>query len=116
MAGQGKPVAPSIDGKDGSDGRKHHVHGWNEERDLRSASSSPTPSRLHLETQKRFRRRLSDEGADRGVQGRAVVTRLDYSLLALAAAATAGILITQHLKPLPLHRRAWVQMKAKVGR
>jgi hypothetical protein len=44
------------------------------------------------------------------------MTRLDYTLLALAAAASAGILITQHLKPLPLHRRAWVQMKAKVGR
>lgn len=44
------------------------------------------------------------------------MTRTDFYLLAIAAAATAGILITQHLKLLPLHRRAWVQVKAKVGR
>lgn len=44
------------------------------------------------------------------------MSRLDYALLALAITATAGILLTQHLKPLPIHRRAWVQMKAKVGR
>jgi hypothetical protein len=44
------------------------------------------------------------------------MTRTDLYLLAIAITATAGIFLTQHLKPLPIHRRAWVQMKAKVGR
>ncbi|HEX5594151.1 MAG TPA: hypothetical protein VFX35_12490 [Solirubrobacterales bacterium] len=44
------------------------------------------------------------------------MTRTDLYLLSLAGGATAGILIAQHCKPLPFHRRIWVQVKAKVGR
>lgn len=47
------------------------------------------------------------------------MTRLDLTLLAIAATAAAGILLTQYyqnLQPIPIHRRAWIQVKAKVGR
>jgi hypothetical protein len=42
-------------------------------------------------------------------------TKLDYYLLSLAAAALGGIvLIREHCKPLPLHKRVAVALKAKV--
>lgn len=40
----------------------------------------------------------------------------DIALIALALLAAAGAYLIHHLKPLPLHRRIWVQAKATVGR
>jgi hypothetical protein len=42
--------------------------------------------------------------------------KIDLTFLTLALLAAAGILFIQYMKPLPLHRRVLVQVKARLGR